>query len=193
MRSGLVMTTMLAMAVVLPPALARAESPPPQPGRPAASHHAPGGDGAGPETGIDDEDELRQGAGMGQARVAELHGYPGPRHVLDAWRAGKLPLTGEQSLRIEAIRETMAREARRLGAQVLDAERALADAFRSGRIDAPTLQADVDRIAALLGALRAVHLRAHLETRAVLDPDQLTRYAALRGRAPGDATPRPHP
>jgi Spy/CpxP family protein refolding chaperone len=193
MRSGLVMTTMLAMAVVLPPVFARAESPPPQPARPAASHHAPGVNGAGPEMGIDDEEELRQGAGMGQARVAELHGYPGPRHVLGAWRAGELPLRGEQSARIEAIREAMAREAHRLGAQVLDAERALADAFRSGRIDAPTLQADVDRIAALRGALRAVHLRAHLETRAVLDPDQLARYAELRDRAPGDTTPGPRP
>jgi hypothetical protein len=192
MRSGLVLTIMLAMVGVLP-ALARAESPPPQPDRPAASHHAPGADGAGLEMGIDDEQELRQGAGMGQARVAELHGYPGPRHVLDAWRAGELPLSGEQSVRIEAIRETMAREARRLGGQVLDAERALADAFRSGRIDVPTLRADVDRVAALRGALRAVHLRAHLQTRAVLDPDQLARYAELRGRAPGDATPRRGP
>ena len=28
--------------------------------------------------------ELRQGHGMGLARAAELNGYPGPRHVLDA-------------------------------------------------------------------------------------------------------------
>ena len=30
--------------------------------------------------------ELREGRGMGLARAAELNGYPGPRHLLDAVR-----------------------------------------------------------------------------------------------------------
>ena len=84
----------------------------------------------------------------------------------------------------------MASEARRLGGLVLDTERELALAFRNGVIDATNLQARVDRIAAIRGELRTVHLRAHLETRAVLDPAQVARYAELRGYAPAGEAPR---
>jgi hypothetical protein len=87
----------------------------------------------------------------------------------------------------------MTREAQRLGVLVLDAERGLADAFRSGRIDASTLRADLERITALRSELRLVHLQAHFETRAVLDPDQLARYADLRGHAPKGVAPRSGP
>ena len=84
----------------------------------------------------------------------------------------------------------MAGEARRVGRLVLDTERDLALAFRGGGIDATSLRARVERIAALRGELRTVHLQAHLETRAVLDPAQIARYAELRGHAPDDGTPR---
>ena len=36
-------------------------------------------------------------------------------------------------------------------------------------------------IADLQGRLRTVHLSAHLDTRALLNPDQITRYEHLRG------------
>ena len=36
-------------------------------------------------------------------------------------------------------------------------------------------------IGALQGSLRAVHLAAHLETRALLTPQQIVRYQHLRG------------
>lgn len=56
------------------------------------------GQEAGTLRGLSSEEikELREGRGMGLARAAELNGYPGPRHVLDAADAGKLSLSGEQ-------------------------------------------------------------------------------------------------
>jgi hypothetical protein len=189
MRSGFVTGTVLALAVLLPLTSARAQSPTPA-GSLAPRHDAHGSD---VPSGLraDEIEELRQGHGMGQARVAEVQGYPGPRHVLDAWNAGKLSLTREQSVRIQAITHSMALEAQRLGALVLDAERSLALAFGTGEIDAPTLQAGVERITALRGELRLVHLRAHLETRALLGPEQLARYAELRGHRANAGTPGP--
>jgi Spy/CpxP family protein refolding chaperone len=127
--------------------------------------------------------QLLEGRGMGLARVADVLGYPGPRHVLDAWAAGQLALAPAQASRVEAIFATMAADARRLGAQVVDAEQALARALRDGGIDPSAVDAHAARIGALRGALRAVHLRAHLETRAALDPAQLARYAELRAPA----------
>jgi hypothetical protein len=39
----------------------------------------------------------------------------------------------------------------------------------------------VSEIGALQSDLRATHLKAHLETKAVLRPEQISRYDALRG------------
>jgi hypothetical protein len=110
-------------------------------------------------------------------------------HVLQASDAGQLLLSADQLARVREIHQAMAREAGRLGSRVLEAEQALAHAFRSGAIEEAGLQARVDHIAALRGELRAVHLRAHLRTRAVLDPGQLARYAELRGYTPAGGPP----
>ena len=75
----------------------------------------------------------------------------------------------------------MAARAQRLGTLVLDEERGLEKAFRSARIGPPDLEARVSRIAGLHGQLRAVHLEAHLATRAILTDDQVQRYTELRG------------
>ena len=46
---------------------------------------------------------LRDGEGMGLARAAELNGYPGPTHVLEAAREGKIHLFTAGLLRPEQI------------------------------------------------------------------------------------------
>ena len=137
----------------------------------------------------DEVAELRAGQGMGQSRVADAQGYPGPRHVLDAAGAGALVLSSAQAARIREIYQTMASEAQRLGGLVLDAEENLAHAFRDRGVDTTNIQARVERIAVLRGELRAVHLRAHLETRALLDATQIARYMTLRGYTPDDGSP----
>src|SRR5262249_55405796 len=48
-------------------------------------------------------DALREGRGMGLARAADVHGSPGPRHVLDAARSGQLALRPDQQAAMERI------------------------------------------------------------------------------------------
>lgn len=126
-------------------------------------------------------EDLREGRGMGLARAAELNGFPGPRHVLDAAEAAQLSLTPAQLAAVKARFARMSAEARRLGENILREEQALEVAFRAGTLSEPALRARVGRLATLHGELRLVHLRAHLETRALLDPQQLHRYNVLRG------------
>jgi hypothetical protein len=133
--------------------------------------------------GLSDQEvsDLREGRGMGRARAAELNGYPGPRHVLDAAQSGQLPLTPEQMQTAERLFNGMAREARRLGEQILREEQSLEVAFRAGRISESELHARTLRIAALEGELRAVHLRAHIEMRAALSTSEIQQYNVIRG------------
>lgn len=120
-----------------------------------------------------------EGRGMGLALPAELHHYPGPRHVLDA--SGDLALTPAQTAALEAIHVRMQAEAVRLGTAYVAAERDLDTFFESGGTDPKRLSALTQRSAVLLGELRAVHLAAHIETRAALTPAQIAGYDRLRG------------
>jgi hypothetical protein len=136
--------------------------------------------------------ELKDGTGMGLARAAELNGYPGPRHVLDAITAGQLHMTSEQNRRVEQIFEDMGKRARSVGEQIIAEEAALDMAFRAGTIDETDLSSRVSRIAALRGELRAVHFGAHLETRALLSVAQIGRYNELRGYKVDSGQPEHH-
>jgi hypothetical protein len=53
--------------------------------------------------------------------------------------------------------------------------------FARGEITPDRLAAATSAIGELQGRLRSVHLAAHLETRALLDSDQIARYEQLRG------------
>ena len=123
------------------------------------------------------------GEGMGLARAAELNHYPGPKHVLDM--TAKLGLSGEQRGKVTAAFDEMNAEARRLGAEIVEAERALDARFARGSLEAAELDRMVSAIAVLQGKLRAAHLRAHLVTRAALTADQVARYDTLRGYGQG--------
>ena len=133
--------------------------------------------------GLDENEiaELKAGAGMGLARAAELNGYPGPRHVLDAIAEAKLAATPEQRERIQEIFTAMNRDAVSIGTKILAEEQALEAAFRSATITESDLRSRVARIAALRGELREIHLAAHLVTRRVLSDAQIARYNELRG------------
>jgi hypothetical protein len=125
--------------------------------------------------------QLLDGDGMGLARPAELNQYPGPKHVLDL--AKELKLTSDQQKEISAIREEMLARARPLGRSIVDAERELDTAFKSGKVVEADLKRRLDAIAKLHGDLRLVHLRAHLLTRPLLSADQIKIYGELRGHA----------
>ena len=123
--------------------------------------------------------ELREGAGMGFAKAAELNRYPGPTHALE--HADALRLTKEQRQALAALVKRHKAEARTLGERVIALERQLDALFASGGAGA----AAVDRLTAEWGAamakLRAEHLKTHLETTALLAPEQVERYVQVRG------------
>ena len=133
--------------------------------------------------------DLMAGRGMGLAKAAELNGFPGPMHVLEHEKA--LNLTQAQRAAIAEIRTRMAAAAQVLGREIVEAERALETSFAEKRIDAGLLKTQTEAIAALMGRLRAVHLAAHIETKALLSETQIAQYAALRGYS-GDAPPQRH-
>jgi Spy/CpxP family protein refolding chaperone len=123
--------------------------------------------------------ELRTGGGMGLALAAELNGYPGPRHVLDL--ANQLGLTDEQRTRIQQLFDSMQAEAVPLGQKLLAAERDLDRAFAERTITPERLQAVTAAIGKIRGKLRDTHLKYHLATAALLNPDQIRHYSELRG------------
>jgi len=133
---------------------------------------------------------LLKGEGMGMAKAAELNGYPGPVHVLTL--AKELKLTASQQRHVEAIYSWMKATAKSLGAELVEREKMLDQLFARGEITPDRLKAGTAAIAELQGRLRSVHLSAHLETRALLDPNQITRYEQLRGYADPSAPGHHH-
>jgi Spy/CpxP family protein refolding chaperone len=130
--------------------------------------------------------DLRAGRGMGLALPAELNGYPGPVHVLAL--AGPLGLTSEQRLRTEKLIAAMKAEAIPLGERLIADEAALDRLFAEKRVTAEALDKASAQIGATQAALRAAHLRYHLDMMAVLTPQQVELYGSLRGY--GDGTHR---
>lgn len=152
---------------------------------PANAGEAPPNPYAGQQTrpikALSEEDvsALRQGAGMGLAKAAELNGYPGPMHVLEL--GDRLGLSAEQRDQVSAIRERMSVAARAIGETLIAREAALDLLFAQGDITSERLAAGTSAIGEAQGQLRAIHLAAHLETRALLNAHQLALYQQLRG------------
>jgi Spy/CpxP family protein refolding chaperone len=128
---------------------------------------------------------LLQGEGMGMAKAAELNGYPGPKHVLTL--AEELKLTARQRQEIRAVFDRRSAAAKPLGAELVERERALDRQFAKREITRDRLAAETGAIGELEARLRSVHLTAHLETRALLSPDQIALYEQLRGYCCADA------
>ena len=130
------------------------------------------------------------GKGLGFAKTAELNHYPGPRHVLD--QAEKLHLSDEQKQSTQKIFDAMQSQAMRLGALYVQKERELDRLFATGEINDETLQSTLRAIGELQADIRRVHLKAHLEQKAVLSAEQVERYDQLRGYAGGKSEPTSH-
>jgi len=133
---------------------------------------------------------LLKGEGMGMAKAAELNGYPGPVHVLTL--ASELKLTESQRQQVQAIFDRMSAAAKPLGAKLVEREQVLDGLFVSGDITADRLAAETAAIGELQGRLRSAHLAAHLETRALLNSDQIARYQHLRGYGDSASLPSHH-
>ena len=77
----------------------------------------------------------------------------------------------------------MRSEARELGSKIVDSERRLESAFRSGDVTGNETDEMTQEIHALYGRLRSAHLKAHVEMVHVLSREQVHRYNELRGYA----------
>jgi hypothetical protein len=123
--------------------------------------------------------DLRDGRGMGLALAAELNGYPGPLHVLEL--ADQLQLSGDQRRHVQRLFDSMKAEAAAVGTSLIEHETALDRAFATNHISEAGLAHLTSQIGETQGRLRAVHLKYHLTTHALLSPAQRERYASLRG------------
>lgn len=137
----------------------------------------------------DDIEGLLTGAGTpfgGMAKPAELNGYPGPRHVLDAVAAGEFELTENQQVQVETLYEKMRSVAIELGEQIVELEKDIDDGFVSGTMTEGFLQEKIYESADLYAELRFVHLSTHLSMLDILTSEQVDQYNDLRGYTSGD-------
>ena len=130
----------------------------------------------------DDIQSRQEGSGVafgGMAKLAELNGYPGPRHVLEM--TDQINLTNEQLEQIEALFTQMKAEAIPLGEQIIDIEKEIDAAFIEKSITPEALQTRLNQSADLYGQLRFVHLKYHFNTIDILTSEQVETYNELRG------------
>lgn len=154
--------------------------------RPSAIHSPYAGQESRDIKSLSPEDitDLQQGAGTalgGLAKLAELNGYPGPRHVLDAIQAGELTVSSEQQQTIQKLYDAMKPQAIALGSKLIEVEQALNQAFAEATITETDLKEKLEESARLYGELRFVHLKYHLAMMSLLTPDQVNSYRTLRG------------
>jgi len=127
----------------------------------------------------DDIAELRRGGGWGLAKAAELNGVPGPAHLLEL--KDEIALDDAQVSALSQLYERMKAEAIEQGERLITLERDLEGHFRDGTITDAILRSSLDDIAAARRNLRYIHLATHLQTPAILSPDQIRKYNELRG------------
>lgn len=155
------------------------EPAPPKAASATSSPYAGKSSASVPSLTVQEVDDLLAGRGLGMARAAELNGYPGPRHVLDL--RSELELDEATTERAQQLFEAMQAEAQPLGAKVVTLEKSLGEAFASQSIDEEALSGQLDELAAVMAQLRGIHLRTHIRMKAAMSPEQVTRYAELRG------------
>lgn len=115
----------------------------------------------------------------GMAKLAELNGYPGPRHVLDL--ANKLKLTDEQKKNITTIYNDMKKKAIELGQKIVDIERIANEEFVNKSITDTQIKQLILKSAEIYGQLRYTHLNTHLKMLDILTSEQTALYNSLRG------------
>jgi hypothetical protein len=128
--------------------------------------------------------DLRAGRGMGLALAAELNGYPGPLHVIEL--AEPLGLSEAQRAEAEALFAAMRAETIPLGEKLIAAEAALDELFAEGSVTPARLDEATQAIGRIGADLRAAHLGYHVLTKELLTPEQVRRYAELRGYGGAD-------
>jgi len=86
----------------------------------------------------------------------------------------------------------MSAAAKPLGVELIDRERVLDQLFATREVTPVRLATETAAIGELEGRLRSVHLTAHLETRALLNPHQIALISKIRGYGDPGALPHHH-
>lgn len=124
---------------------------------------------------------LLEGRGMGQARIADMSGYPGPMHVLEMAEA--LEISAEQREQTEQIMQRMRSTAQQRGRELIETERKLEALFDGGPVQPSAVDAALLEIANLQARVRAAHLHAHIEQARVMSDEQIAKYTKLRAES----------
>lgn len=124
----------------------------------------------------------------GDSFAAERNLYPAPETALQL--ADQLALTPAQRQDLRSLQQKSDSELNALSARIAVEERRLDFAFAQNNVNAGRIDGITAQLGALQGHLRAVRLRSHLAAHDILTPQQLVRYAQLRGFQP--APPDPH-
>ena len=130
----------------------------------------------------EDIESLQTGTGDafgGMAKLAELNGYPGPRHVLDL--TNELKLSDEQRKNITTIYDDMKEKAIELGQKIVNIERIANEQFVNKSITDTQMKQLILKSSEIYGQLRYTHLNTHLRMLDILTPEQITQYNNLRG------------
>jgi hypothetical protein len=104
---------------------------------------------------------------------------PCKEHVLKLPK--ELKLTEAQRQQAQVILDQVSAAARPLGMEFIGRELLLDRLFAEGEVTTDRLAVETAAIGTLEGSLRSVHLGAHLQTRALLNADQVAFYKQLRG------------
>lgn len=110
---------------------------------------------------------------------AERHLFPAPHTAI--FMANDLGLDEVQRRKLHALQLALDSDAAAIGRRIHAEEARLDRAFMENVIDSGRIDGLTARIGSLQAQLRAARLRAHLATRDLLSPEQLLRYAELRG------------
>ena len=110
---------------------------------------------------------------------AERNLFPAPQTAI--FMANDLGLDGTQRRKLHELQLTLDSQVATIGRRIHAEEARLDRAFMENVIDSGRIDGSTARIGALQAQLRAVRLRSHLATRDLLSPEQLLRYAELRG------------
>jgi Spy/CpxP family protein refolding chaperone len=100
-------------------------------------------------------------------------------------------LAPEQRASLEALMKRHNAEARNLGAKIVRLERELDRLFADRKATPALVDARLAEIGAAQARVRGSHLKTHLEATALLTPDQVAKYDAVRGYSPGSAPAHP--
>ena len=110
---------------------------------------------------------------------AERNLFPAPHTAI--FMANDLGLDEIQRRQLHELQEALDNQVATIGRRIQSEEARLDRAFMENVIDSGRIDGLTARIGALQAQLRAARLRAHLSTRDLLSPEQLLRYAELRG------------